>query len=275
MFPEIFKLGPFTLKSYGLFLTLGFASGIILAFFRAKKAGFKFDLILDLAILILFSSIIGSRFFYVIYHLNEFSGHWTDVFNPFQSSGEIGIYGLSMMGGVVLAIVSGIVFLIFKKVSVLKIADLFSPSFMLGLGFARIGCFLNGCCFGKPTNSFLGVVFPEDCFAGYIYPHTPIYPTQLFSALKGFLIFGLILWLEKYKKFDGFTFGLMLIFFPLGRFIIDFFRYYEESMIFAKIGGISFSVNQALSVLIFLIGFILWNFWRIRGKKKERVPFSQ
>lgn len=129
----------------------------------------KPEKIIDLTLLVLISSLAGSRFFYVVYHLEEFQGHFWDVINPFQSSGEIGIGGLSMMGGVVLSVVAGVIYLFLKKMPVWKIADIVAPSFALGLGFARIGCFLNGCCPGKVTDSFLGVVFPPDSFAGYFF----------------------------------------------------------------------------------------------------------
>ncbi|MCJ7497615.1 MAG: prolipoprotein diacylglyceryl transferase, partial [candidate division Zixibacteria bacterium] len=153
MCPVLFKIGPVSIKSYGLFLVFAFITGIILALWRSKKEGVKPEKIIDLTLLVLISSLLGSRLFYVVYHLDEFQGHFWDVINPFQSSGEIGIGGLSMMGGVVLSVVAGAVYLFLKKMPVWKIADIVSPSFASGLGFARIGCFLNGCCPGKITDS--------------------------------------------------------------------------------------------------------------------------
>ena len=269
MCPVLFKIGPVSIKSYGLFLVFAFIAGIILALWRGKKKGVRPEKIIDLALLILISSLVGSRFFYVVYHLDEFRGHLLDVINPFQSSGEIGIGGLSMMGGVVLSIVAGIIYLFLKKMPVWKVADLVSPSFALGLGFARIGCFLNGCCPGKITDSFLGVVFPPDSFAGYFFPETRLLPTQLFESLAGFVIFFLLIFLERFKTFEGFTFWLMLVFYSAWRFIIDFFRYYEDSMIFARWGDIRFSANQALSLLVFLISISMWLYFKSKKKKTQ------
>ncbi len=260
----LFKIGPVALKSYGVLLVLAFVIGTLVALGRAKRAGIKPEKILDLTLLILISSLVGSRFFYVIFHLDEFRGHFLDVINPFQSSGEIGIGGLSMMGGVVLAVAAGLVYLVYKKMPLWKIADIMSPSFVLGLGIARIGCFLNGCCPGRPTGSSLGVIFPQDSFAGYFFPNAKLLPTQLFESIAGFVMFLLLILLERFKKFEGFTFWLMLAFYSAWRFIIDFFRYYEESMIFARIGKVQLSMNQALSLLIFIVSVSMWLYFRSR-----------
>jgi phosphatidylglycerol:prolipoprotein diacylglycerol transferase len=225
------------------------------------------DWLPDLSLIILITAILGSRFFYVIRHLEEFEGHLWDMINPIQSSGEIGIGGLSMFGGLVLAILCSIIYLRLKKLNVQRIADIVAPSIMLGLGVARIGCFLNGCCFGEPTQSCLGVIFPPDSPAGYFYPGTRIFPIQLVASFEGFLIFGILIFIEKFKKFDGFTFWSMLALYSVGRFTIDFFRYYEKSMVFTQIGGISFSLNQALTTLTFLISIFMWNHLRLKAKR--------
>jgi len=267
MCPVLFKLGPLAVKSYGLMLVVAFITGIILALKRAKNAGIKPEKIIDLALIVLVSSLVGSRFFYVVYHLDEFQGYFWDIVNPFQSSGEIGIGGLSMMGGVVLSVLSGLVYLFYKRLPLWKIADAVSPSFPLGLAIARIGCFLNGCCPGKPTHSIFGVVFPSDSFAGYFFPEARLLPTQLFESLAGLVIFFLLIFLERFKSFQGYIFWLMLIFYSAWRFAIDFFRYYEESMVFAQLGGIEFSQNQVLCLLIFLVSTFMW--LSLKAKTKE------
>jgi phosphatidylglycerol:prolipoprotein diacylglycerol transferase len=277
MHPVLIKIGPLAIRTYGFLLALAFVSGIWFSARRAKKSGLGIDWIPDLSLIILISAIIGSRFFYVIYHLDEFQGRILDMINPIQSTGEIGIGGLSMFGGLVLAIVCGIVYVHIKKLNVWRIADMVAPSIMLGLGIARIGCFLNGCCFGLPSESCLAVVFPYNSPAGYIYPDTSIFPIQLVASLGGFLIFGLLLLLERFKSFDGFTFWLMLMLYSTARFAIDFFRYYEESMIFARIGSADITVNQALIVLIFLFSVFMWIYRRNKAKRKKlsQVELSQ
>ena len=141
---------------------------------------------------------------------------------------------------------------------------------MLGLGIARIGCFLNGCCFGQPSHSCLAVVFPYNSPAGYTYPDTPLFPIQLAASLAGFGIFALLLLLERYKSFDGFTFWLMLILYSAARFTIDFFRYYEENAVFATVGGVGLTINQGLNILIFVLSLFAWSY--LRNKSRAKVP---
>jgi phosphatidylglycerol:prolipoprotein diacylglycerol transferase len=256
--PELFRIGPFVARSYGALLALSFILGVVWSIKRAKKVGLNPKYILDLAIVIFISSIVGARLFYVAFHLEEFKGHWLDVISPIQSTGDLGIGGLSMLGGVVLAILSGILYLRLKRQNIWQVADIVAPAFPLGIFLTRIGCFLNGCCYGKPAHEHAwGLIFPETCPAGFAYPSISIYPTQLFSSFKGLAILFLILWLERYKKFHGYTFWLMLGLFGLGRFIIDFYRYYEPSMVLASIGGIEFSVNQGVSLLVILISIAM------------------
>ncbi len=270
MYPILIKFGPLAIRTYGFLLALAFISGIWISARRAKKQKMSIGWLPDLSLIVLISAIVGSRFFYVIYHLEEFEGHVLDMINPIQSTGEIGIGGLSMFGGLVLAIVCGITYIHLKKLPVWRIADIIAPSIMLGLGVARIGCFLNGCCFGQPSDSFLAVIFPQESPAGFIFPETPLFPIQLVASFYGFFIFGTLSALEKFKRFDGFTFWLMLIFYSVARFTIDFFRYYEESMIFARIGAVRFTVNQALIVVIFIFSVFMWN--HLRKKSKRGSP---
>ncbi len=266
MHPTLIELGPVAVRTYGFLLALAFISGIWFTARRARKKGLGTHWLPDLSLIILISAIVGSRFFYVVYHLEEFEGHILDMINPIQSTGEIGIGGLSMFGGLVLAIICGIIYIRIKKLNVWRIADVVAPSIMLGLGIARIGCFLNGCCFGIPSHSFLAVIFPPNSPAGYMFPDTPIFPVQLVASFYGFFIFVILLLLERFKRFDGFTFWLMLPLYSAARFTIDFFRYYEESMIFVRIGGARFTVNQSLIVLIFIFFLFMWNYLRLRPR---------
>jgi phosphatidylglycerol:prolipoprotein diacylglycerol transferase len=271
MHPVLVEFGPVAVRTYGFLLALAFITGIWFAARRAKKQGMDMDWLPDLSLIILISAIVGSRFFYVIYHLEEFEGHVLDMINPIQSTGEIGIGGLSMFGGVVLAIILGLVYLRWKKLNTWKIADLLAPSVMLGLGIARIGCFLNGCCFGSPSESCLAVVFPYNSAAGYTYPDTPLFPIQLAASLLGFVILGLLLLLERYKRFDGFTFWLMMIFYSLARFTIDFFRFYEKNAFLIRGGDAGLTINQVLSILTFFLSIFMLYHLRKRSPARYGV----
>lgn len=245
----------FAIHGYGLMLALSFMLGIYFAMRRAQKQGVDPNKIMDLSVWIVLAAIIGSRFLYVVYHLEEFSGHWLDTINPFQSDGKIGIAGLTMLGGVVLAIVVGVVYLRVKKMNVLKVCDIMIPSVALGIFLTRIGCFLNGCCHGLPTDVSWAVTFtnPYSACASHLM-NTPLHPTQIYSSIYGLVIFGTLLFAEKFKKFDGFLFFLFFILYGLSRFIVDNFRYYEDS---AMVGGLGITVNQAISLAMIFTGIVL------------------
>jgi len=195
MHPIIFKIGWFELHSYGLFLALAFLVGIYTATKRAKKFGVQPDIIMDISVVIIISSIIGSRFLYVIFHIDEFRGNYLDIINPFQSSGVFGIAGLTMLGGVIFALLSTIFYAKIKNLSLLKTEDILFPSVALGVGITRIGCFLNGCCYGVECNLPWGMVFSPESPAGYHFYDIAIHPTQLYSSLGGFIIFFILIYI--------------------------------------------------------------------------------
>lgn len=268
MHPELITIGWFKLQSYGILLALSFLLGIIFAAYRAKKRDVPQSFILDLSIVIAISSLLGARFLYVVFHLDEFRGHWFDTISPFQSSGEFGILGLTMLGGVVGAILTSLIYIRLQGFNFLKIADIFSPSIAMGLIFVRIGCFLYGCCYGIPSDgSWWGVIFPFDCPAGAAYPGTPIYPTQLFSSFGGVIILGCLLLIEERAFPVGFTFFSFLALYGIKRFLVDFLRYYESSMVLVQFGSVHISVNQGISLIFIAIGLTGIGFLLIKKYK--------
>lgn len=257
MHSTLIKIGPLAVKGYGLMLFLSFFLGVWLSVLRARRVGLEPERVVDLAMVILASSVIGSRLFYVVFHWWEFTSNPWDVINPFRGS-EWGVAGLSMFGGVVLALACSLLFLWRKRLRVLPTLDVIAPAFPLGIFLTRIGCFLNGCCFGKPCSCPWAIVFPADSPPGSVYPHASLHPAQLYASLCGLIIFLLVLYLERFKRFDGFTTGLTLLFYCPARFGIDFVRHYEESMILFRRGDVSFTVNQILCGLIFVLSLAIW-----------------
>jgi len=258
MYPVLFKIGSFELRSYGFTLAISFLIGIYLAVKRAKTRNIDGEKIMDLSIIVIIASIVGARLLYVLFHLDEFSGHWTDTFNPFQSSGQVGIAGLTMLGGVVLAVASALVYLKMKKLPILRIADVVIPVFFLGEAITRIGCYLNGCCFGTPCeHGLFCVIFPPDSAAGSFYQNVAIHPAQLYSSVYALSMFAVMLLVDRKKQYDGFLFYLFFILYGIGRFVIDFFRYYESSMVVWTIAGTPLSLNQAISISFILLGAVL------------------
>jgi len=260
----IFQLGPFKLHSYGLMIFLAFAFGIWLGMKRAKRVGINPGKVMDISVWLLISSMIGARLMYVLFHLDEFRGRWLDVISPFQSDGTIGIAGLVVLGGVMFAVPVGWIYLKHNRIPPLKMMDILIPSLALGTAIARVGCFLNGCCFGLPTNLPWGVVFPETCYAGSVFPNQHIHPTQLYEIIYSVIIGVILLLRSPAKRFEGELLYLFFILYGPFRFLNETLRYYRESMIPFSIGEFSVTISMLLSAALTVAALIML----IRGYRK-------
>lgn len=276
MYPELLKIGPISIKAWGLMMALSVVVALFISLRRADRLGIKREYVYDLIIVVVVSAIVGSRFFYVIFHLEEFRGNWLDTINPFAGPGGFGIAGLSMMGGVILVVVAVAVYALIKKINFPKLGDVIAPTFLLGAGITRIGCFLNGCCFGRPTSGACGVNFPKGAAGSFLqqyitnHPHEHIsglLPTQLFASAAGFILFFLVLWLEKWRDFDGYTSWLVLGLYSIDRFVIDQFRTYEANQILGHLGPLTFTVNEVVLLILFVFSVVMF----ILGKRGYRL----
>lgn len=268
MYPELFHIGPITIRSYGVMMALAFFAGVLYVRHVALRDNKPFERFLTIAYIMIFGGIIGARLFYVLFHLEEFAGNWTSSFNPFGSN-EFGISGLNVYGGVLVAIIGTFVYCRWRKISTLEVFDYFSPGFGLGLGIARIGCFLNGCCFGIPTDLPWGVSFPPGSIPYAVYFDAPLHPSQLYISLYGFGLFLLLHFMMKRKRFVGQLVALLFMIEAVFRFAIEYVRYYEEAMHF-HLGGMHPTYNQAISIALFLLGLGIYVY---QCKKREPSTF--
>ena len=258
MYPVLLRIGSFELHSWGVAFAVSLLTGIMVAVKRAPRFRVKPETVIDFTVVIIIAAIVGSRFWYVVYHINEFKGHWFDVVNPFQN-GQIGIAGFSMIGGVVLSILASLVYAKVKKLNFLLLGDVIAPSFLLGAGIQRLGgCFLNGCCFGRPTESFLGVVFPPEGVAGSYFSDIPLWPTQLFASALGFVGFLFVLWFSRKYCFPGYTLWQVFAFYSIDRFTVDQFRYYETYQILGKVGPLTINVNHVVLLVLLIFCVFFW-----------------
>ena len=264
MFPDLIKLGPFTLHAYGSMLALSFLFGVLLARHRAPARGVAQRDVMDLFQLIVISAIVGARILFVVFHLDAYEGQWWRMFFLWEG-------GLTLYGGILLCFLSAWYFLRHRRVPFLRMADVMAPSLGLGILLTRIGCFLNGCCYGLPTEHSFGMCFPEGSEAartalilsgGNLHggDGVPIHPAQIYSALGGLTILVLLLLLDRRRPYEGYTFANFLLLYGLHRFTVDQFRYYEDAM---TVGGLS--VNQWLSIAFLLASVLLHTRLRRRG----------
>ena len=253
MHPTLIDIGWFQIRSYGFMLAVSFLLGIYLAGYRARRYGVKPQYILDLSVFIIIAAVVGSRLLYVIFHLGEYDSP-LEFFALWQG-------GATFYGGMILAIVVSYGYVKRKGLSFLQVADIMAPSVALGLIFTRVGCFLSGCCYGKPTTLPWGVEFPLGSTAATSAARAAaelgldsvaLHPAQLYSSLNGLIIVVLLLVFERRLLKRGAMFGALLVLYGMARFGVDFFRFYEAN---AVLLGLTF--NQIISVVLFILGIYL------------------
>jgi phosphatidylglycerol:prolipoprotein diacylglycerol transferase len=168
MYPELFEI-PFIhrpIHSFGVMMVIGFLAGFFLAKRLTRHITPHPQLISNVALYALIPGVVGARTFFVIHHFSHFRADLPSVFAVWQG-------GLEFYGGVICAIPVIVLYLRHHKLPVRRYFDILAIALFLGLAFGRIGCFLNGCCFGKPTDLPWAVRFPHGSFAyqSQIYPH--------------------------------------------------------------------------------------------------------
>lgn len=210
MHSTLFEIFGIPIRSYGFMMVVGFALGLWRVTKVAQKRGINPDRIYDLSLIVLLSGVIGARIVFILLNLRTES--FRDFFAVWNG-------GLSFHGGIILGVLSTYLYTKRVKLSFWKCADLLIPSVAIGYAFTRIGCFLNGCCYGAPTNLPWGVRFMEQ---GTLTP--PSHPTQIYAFFANIVIFLILTKLEKLKRAPGFIFTSYLGLYSIYRFLNEFLR---------------------------------------------------
>lgn len=245
---DLFSIGKITVHGYGLMIALGFLFALLFGMWQCKRYELNDDYFFNLALFVLIFGWLGGK---VLFCIVEFK---TFLSNPI---GAIGSEGFVVYGGIISGILTIIIYCKIKKLDMLRHFDIIAAAVPINQGFGRLGCFLAGCCYGRETDSALGVIFPEGCLAP---AGVKLLPTQLFSAAGDFLIFALcFIVLQKSKK-KGMATVAYLCLYAIGRFIIEFFR----NDFRGTVGP--FSTSQFISFFILIGGIVLFC---ILNKQKE------
>lgn len=259
---ELFRIGNVPIYGYGAMIALGLLMAIIVGVYRFKKQGLKDDAVYDILIVGGVFGFAGAKLLYVIVEFKDF------LADPL---GVLGSTGFVVYGGLIAGVVAGWVYTRIKKLNFMEYWDNVMPEIALVQGFGRIGCFLAGCCYGRETHAWYGVVFPQNSLD----PHAGVcrIPTQLISAAGDWLIAIILIILldvvfikvtkQQSKKF-GHVYGdigcAWLILYGVGRFAIEFLRADYRGEV-----GI-FSTSQFISIFMVAIGVGILIFNRMRLK---------
>ena len=245
MYNDLFSIGPLTVHGYGLMIAIGVLVALFVGEARAKKRNMNADVLYIMTFLCVFFGFLSAK---VLFCIVEWRAFLAAPLSVLSSNGFV-VYG-GILGGVLTAYL----YCRFKKLNFVDYFDLMLPSVALAQGFGRIGCFLAGCCYGRETDSFLGIMFTHSNFA----PNgVKLLPTQLISSAGMFVIAGILLVYAKKERRKGKVGALYLILYSIGRFCVEFLR----NDFRGEVGPLS--TSQFISLFILAAGVVIF-----LGKKK-------
>lgn len=224
MLPVLVELGPFKIHTYGLFLAFAFLLAGWIMTRRANRHGIAENDLTRWITYIIVVSLVGARMYYVLLHPERFAGQWADALAVWKG-------GLVLHGGILASILFSVFYARRMGWRFAVLLDAVAPALAFGEAVGRIGCFLNGCCYGLPTHGVLGVVFPEGCSAHAAFGDAALHPTQLYLVGLQALVGAALLLLTGRGGFvigRGALFGAYLMGSSAVRFAVDTLRVYDR-----------------------------------------------
>jgi phosphatidylglycerol:prolipoprotein diacylglycerol transferase len=251
MFPELFRIPfiDFPIYTYGVLLATGILLGIWVAARQAAADGLDKNVMYSFALRVVIASLIGSKLLMVITEWDSLGGDWSRIFSlDFLRAG--GVYYGGFLAGLAMA-----AYLAWgHKLPGWKVADAFAPGIALGQTIGRLGCFAAGCCWGRPTTSWIGVEFTEQAHEIVDVPTgIPLHPTQLYESAVTLLIFAYLMWLRRRRAYPGQVVLIYILLYATARFTIEFYRGDWRGWV----GPLSTSQFIALALAVGALGLLI------------------
>ena len=251
-----FNIFGLEIQIYGLLMAIAFIVGMIVALYFCKIRGYKKDLILNLILVVLPSSIIGARLYFII-----FSGRsWA-----FLEMLQVWNGGLAIYGGIIGAVIGIIIYCLITKESIIKVFDMLAPALLVGQSIGRIGCYFAGCCYGEVVTNPSLQWFPFAIYKEVGGEFAWRYSTFFYESLWCLIGFIVLFFLFRKIKVKGLYAGLYFIWYGLGRFLIEGIR--GDSL---KLGTDA-RVSQLLSAVLIILGVIWLIIFLTKDRKSKTV----
>jgi phosphatidylglycerol---prolipoprotein diacylglyceryl transferase len=241
MFPKIFSIGSFYLPTYGVMVALAFLAGLWITVRLARRSGLNPELITNLAVYVALAGMLGAKILMIVFDWNNYMAHPGDIFSmaTLQAAGVF-------QGGLILALVTAVLYMRSQKLPLLTTSDAFAPGLALGHAIGKVGCFAAGCCWGIQTKVPWAVTFHDP--AAYALTgvplEIPLHPSQLYESSSEALIFGFLYWRFGRQHAPGQIIGLYLVVSSVTRFFIEFTRNHEQALPF----GLPLSITQWIAI---------------------------
>jgi phosphatidylglycerol---prolipoprotein diacylglyceryl transferase len=264
MYPELFRIGDFAITSFGLMMFLAFVTAAWITGAQLRRYGMPRELAWDMLAWVAVGGIVGAKLYYLVLNFDLL------LANPVDQILSRG--GLVWYGGLIGGVIAYYLQIRNRKLPVATMYDATAPALALSYAVGRMGCFLVGDDYGRYTDGPLGITFPDGgippATAGYMrslgqeVPATipdsaivPVHPTQLYEIGLALIMFAILWHLGRKRLRVGQLFAVYLVLYAIERFLIEFVR--AKSDIVA-LGGVGISTSQIVSVILFLLGIVLW-----------------
>ncbi len=239
MHPILFHLGPVTIYSYGALFALAILAAAAVSAREARLRGIRPELVTDLIFWVVLGGLVGARALYVLTNIECYRNAPLEILMLQRG-------GLVFYGGFFGGSAAGLWYARRKRLPLARCADVLVPGVALAHAIGRLGCFLNGCCYGRPTSVFWGVSFPHG--------NGPVHPTQLYEAGALLLLFAVLRARARRAAFDGEVAVWYLLLYGLIRFLIEFLRGDSPPVI----GGLTLS--QVISGCLLTVTAVVYRF---------------
>jgi phosphatidylglycerol:prolipoprotein diacylglycerol transferase len=253
MYPTLFKFGSFEITTFGLMMFLAFIIGGWVLTRQFRRYGLSDDAASSIVMAAALGGIAGAKIYYaILFH------DWHLLFDR---------AGLVWYGGLMGGLIGCTGYILAKRLDFLTVADASSPGLAIGYALGRIGCFLVGDDYGRPTNSWAGIAFPKGAppttadslrqFGVHVDASIPgdqilrVHPTQLYESAAAFVMFAILMAASRKAHPKGRVFGLFLVLMGIERFLVEIVRAKDDRFLGP------FTVAQLISVIIFVVGVIL------------------
>ena len=247
MFPKLISIGSFYIPTYGVLVALGFLAGLTVTLRLARRIGLSTDKVTNLAVYCAIAGIFGAKLFMILFDFGYYLQNPGQIFT-FETLQAAGVFH----GGLIAALIFAAFYMRKQALPALRTMDAFAPGIAAGQAIGRLGCFAAGCCWGRQCDLPWGVHFRSN-FAAPVPLDKALHPVQIYESVADLAIF-----LFLYRQFGrsetpGQIIGLYLLLYSVARFVIEFFREHEQSLL----GPFSLTQWIALGLLFLGIGILL------------------
>ena len=257
MYPVLLRIpmpwGELPLYSYSVMVVVSFVVALTYTYFEARRIGESTDRVIDISFWIFLCSILGARALDVAVTWRSYVGRPLDVFKIWQG-------GLAYYGGFFGAISSSLVFIWYHRLPTGKWADLLAPIGTIDAAFGRIGCLLNGCCYGRPAPDLAWAITYPPGHLPVPFDHIPLHPAPIYESAVGFLLTGLLIWIAHRPHRPGQVIWTMVLGYSVARFFIEYYRADPRGGLLLL--GLPLSTSQIIAIPLVLVSLfaLVWIF---------------